>query len=304
MADLYVVTDGGMRNLLTGDVVTESGGLVGIYNGGSAGSDDAPIAASGVAFDLGSTYYNAGNNLLSVLDEDRLSRGCMPIVGMASKNYRNLGADSYMDWGGIAAGVFDEQLVEWGNTLAAYDTELWFAFEIEAEVKLNRGDVPAGWGYAEFRDAYRRLVQIMRPLAPAVKFAYWCGGSDREAIDQLYPGDDVVDLIGWDPYVGGGESASTTPEQCWGSFKTWLDGRSWGAGKPYGLFECGYDRGHGDAAAIAFWEATPATFKDLGLSWVTLFNRDSGPNTDAEITSQAVWDAYGEAMRAIQNGEG
>ena len=307
-ADIYVVTDGGMRNLATGDVVPDQpssgGGLVGIYNGSTPGSDDAVITASGITFDTGSTYYNAGQNLLGALDLERLARGQIPLVGMASKNYQGGGPTSFMDWAGIGAGEFDAKITTWGNQLAAYDTEIWFAFEIEPEVKMNRGDVPSTWTEAEFAAAFRRIVSIMRPLCPKVQFCFWVGGSDTAKIAQMWPGDEWVDRFGWDPYVTGGNPSTNTPMQEWSSFKTWATNQGWDMSIPHGLFECGFDRGHGTAAAITFWEAAPSAFKDLGLSHITMFNRDSGPNTNAEILDQSVWDAYGAAMRAIQAGEG
>lgn len=274
-------------------------GLIGIYNG--HGNDDEAATAAHLHFDIGSSYYNSGQMPLKWWDEDRLNAGMMPIVGMASKNWKRQGAQSFMSWPDIAAGRHDEAIAAWAASLAKADADLWFAYEIEPEVKLNRGQLPDDWGHGDFVLAYRRIVSVMRPIAPRVQFCYWVGGSDTAQIDALYPGDDVIDRIGWDPYVSLHESPQQSPEQCWGRFREWLDGRTWGKDKPLGLFETGFDSRHGDAAAIAFWEKTPKAFDDLGLEWVTLFNRDSGPNTNAKITSPDVWSAYGAAMREIQS---
>lgn len=284
---------------------TQTGGLVGIYNGYGT-SDDVTIAdAAAVHFNLGSSYYNAGqtSQLLATWDEARLARDTQPIVAMASKNYQGGGENSFMEWSKIPSGQYDETIETWATTLASYRVPLWFAFDIEPEVKINRGDVPDTWTTEEFAQAYRHIVGVMRPIAANVDFCYWVGGSDRTKIAAMYPGDDVIDRIGWDPYVSQHESPDQTPLQCWGSFNSWLDGRSWGYNKSRGLFETGFDSRFGKKPGIAFWEAAPAAFRDLDLSWVILFNRDSGPNTNAKITDPDVMAAYGAAMRAIQAGE-
>jgi hypothetical protein len=60
----------------------------------------------------------------------------------------------------------------------------------------------------EFRAAFRHVVQVMRSEAPRLRFVFdiSCGvefkGSDGrlDSLTKLYPGDDVVDVIGCDAY--------------------------------------------------------------------------------------------------------
>ena len=61
---------------------------------------------------------------------------------------------------------------------------------------------------AKYRSAFRRVVQVMRTEAPDLKFDFVVncgsdldGSSDRLApLKLVYPGDDVVDLVGCDAY--------------------------------------------------------------------------------------------------------
>lgn len=275
--------------------------LVGIYNG--HGGDSEIATAANVDFDMGASYYNAGNNPLHAWDLDRLANGTMPVVAYTTKNQGGGGPESFIAWPEIAQGLWDVWFINLATRLASYDTDLIFAFDHEAEVKRNRGEVPSSWTSQNYRDAFRRVVTVMRPLTPRVKYAFWVGGADTTKINEHYPGDDVVDMIGWDPYVHMGWAASTTATQRWSVFNNWLNGRSWGQGKSRGLFEWGYDSRHGETNGIAFMQSIPAAVKDLGLEWIILFNRDSGPNTNAKIIHPGVMQAYGEAMRAVQSGQ-
>ncbi len=87
----------------------------------------------------------------------------------------------------------------------------------DAAVRLGwEFDIDApGWPWVisadqadEYKAAYRHVVKIMRAVAPDLTFEFGVncgsdleGASDRLApLNQVYPGDDVVDLIGCDSY--------------------------------------------------------------------------------------------------------
>lgn len=75
----------------------------------------------------------------------------------------------------------------------------------------------------EFRAAFRRVVQTMRAVAPNLKFDFGIGcgsplkgGNDRlSALTTLYPGDDVVDIVGCDTYDWWNTHA--TSDATWGN---------------------------------------------------------------------------------------
>lgn len=280
------------------------GAKVGSYNGN--GGDAEVTASAGVTFDIGSTYYTAGESMPNSWDVERIAAGKIPLMVMLEKNYLGGGPTSYTDWAGIAAGDFDSFFLNRANNLAAQDTEIWLTFRHEPDVYIGKGgEFPAEWTEAEYIAAFRHLHGLMSPLMPKVKWMFWCGGSSSNfsLIDALYPGDDVVDIISWDPYVHQGWEASTTATQRWSVFANRLASRSWGQGKPYGLSECGYDARHGVQAGIDFWQTAPQAVLDLGLSFVNHFNRNSGPLTESRIDDPAVWESYGDAMRRIQLGQ-
>ena len=84
-----------------------------------------------------------------------------------------------------------------------------------------------GWAWvisadqaAQYKAAYRRVVQVMRSVAPQLKFEFGvnCGSNldgspgRLDALTKVYPGDDVVDLVGCDSYnwwaIKGSDEAS------------------------------------------------------------------------------------------------
>ncbi len=63
-------------------------------------------------------------------------------------------------------------------------------------------------GAASFRQAFQHVVRVMRGVGPDLQFVFditcgkaLAGSSDRlGSLEQLYPGDDVVDVVGCDAY--------------------------------------------------------------------------------------------------------
>ena len=117
-----------------------------------------------------------------------------------------------LSWNSIAnsqpgSQIYNE-IVAWADYFKTLDGErVWFVFNHEPEIGVNEGQGSSD----EFRSAYRRVHQIFnRRGAGNVQFGWimtnysyelqqkapW----DRRAAAKWYPGDDVVDLIGSDPY--------------------------------------------------------------------------------------------------------
>ncbi|WP_161958461.1 cell wall-binding repeat-containing protein [Ornithinimicrobium cavernae] len=277
----------------------------GFYNGMGAADDEEFIDMVG-GMDPGHvvSYYNAGNvdaTWPSERDLQHLKNGTTVLMGMASKNWKRGGDDSYMAWSEIAAGAHDDEIRAWGQKLAGAGGNVWFAFDIEPDVKLNQGIVPTHWKPSDFAAASRRISTIMGEEAPNVKFVFWVGGTQKGLISEMYPGDEYVDTICWDPYVTKHRSPDTTPRGLWSEFKNWLDDQPWGDRKTIGLCETGYHNGHPDAKGAQFWEQAPEAAEDLGLSFVTYFNRDSSAYNYTMDNMPLTRRAYADAMEAIQN---
>ncbi len=117
-----------------------------------------------------------------------------------------------LSWSSIAnaqpgSQIYNE-IVAWADYFKTLDGQrVWFVFNHEPEIGVNEGQGSSG----EFRSAYRRVHQIFNQRgAGNVQFGWvmtnysyelqqkapW----DRRAAAKWYPGDDVVDLIGSDPY--------------------------------------------------------------------------------------------------------
>jgi hypothetical protein len=106
------------------------------------------------------------------------------------------------------------------------------------------------WAAAKDPDAYiayfRRIVSIMR-AAPGARFQFeWCPNHERHQIDppRVYPGDDVVDLIGMDVY-----------DEVWGPDQADAANRwVWYVDQPFGLrWHKSFARLHGKPIAYSEW---------------------------------------------------
>lgn len=107
----------------------------------------------------------------------------------------------------------------------------------------------------DFRNAYRRVVSVMRGVAPNLKFDFCLnvcsglnGSGDRLApLNLAYPGDDVVDLVGADIY----DWWETTPAQWNNALR--------GARGP-GLADIAdFARAHGKGVSIGEWGLAQST---------------------------------------------
>lgn len=268
---------------------------VGIYNGNGR---DAEF--SDVPFNLATTYYNVGNVIPNKYDKERVANNVTPMLGLATKNYNGLGANSFMSWVDIADGFHDDYLANLGQRLDSLQHEVWLSLDIEPDVKLNQNYVPSNWKPEDFGRAFARMVKIVREVAPNVSFTYWVGGHQKELVTRMYPGDEWIDRIGYDPYVTAHGNPKQTALQCWGDFVDWHRAQSWGRGKSLCITETGFHNGHSDDDQARFWKSAPVAVETLELESVTLFHRDSGPNGDYTMHNRPKGRAaYVQAMQEI-----
>ena len=151
-----------------------------------------------------------------------------------------------LTWRQIANGVADTSIEAVASQLAKYPHRMFFTVhhEPENDVELSEG---SGMTPADYVDMYRHVVDKLRSSgSDNLVFVMVYIGFHRWAnlVDDLYPGDDVVDWIGYDPY---GFAAQTdfaallnrpTPESGWPGFYSWATGRS---DKPIMVAEWGFD---------------------------------------------------------------
>jgi beta-mannanase len=167
---------------------------------------------------------------------------------------------------------------------------------------------------AAFKAGYRLYASIVRKEFPQARLTFSPNGGNHSnvSIDQLWPGNDVVDVIGPDIYDG---YPNVTSQAIWNSVSTqwsapgspsglaaWLQYAA-GRGKPVALPEWGLPSGddpafiqgvHDQLAAAA---ARPGTSGNAGrVVYDCYFNAEdkfkiySGPNTSAGATyAKLVW---------------
>lgn len=101
-----------------------------------------------------------------------------------------------------ASGAYDENWARYGTTLknsGRTDAYTRLAWEFNGTwFEWSSTDVEA------WKDCYRKVVQAVRSTAPGARFewnmnAHGSSSSDGDAW-KSYPGDDVVDIVGIDPY--------------------------------------------------------------------------------------------------------
>jgi hypothetical protein len=138
-------------------------------------------------------------------------------------------------WAQIASGAQDAVIDAMAGRVKALGRPVLMDFMHEPE---EWGPVSSNMGYmgtaAEFVAAYRHVVQRFRAVgASNVSWVWTTMGYSgyQPAYASLYPGDDVVDWIGWDPYNWYSCHNST-----WKSF----------AGKVSGFYGWLMANGHGD----------------------------------------------------------
>jgi hypothetical protein len=119
-------------------------------------------------------------------------------------NWKPAGAS----WAEIAAGDsrIDAYLDRLGRHIQAEFPEKFF-FTVHHEAEDNVRDKPgSGWEASDFAAMYRHVVQRLRAagatnLVTVVVHMAYVPHTTKRWFDDMYPGDDVVDWIGWDTYA-------------------------------------------------------------------------------------------------------
>lgn len=148
-------------------------------------------------------------------------------------------------WRQIADGEFDDHIDVVAGSLSAYPHTMFLTIhhEPENDVVPREG---SGMTTRDYVDMYRHVVEQLRArgvdnvvyVMNYIGFVRWA-----DMIDELYPGDDVVDWIAWDPYgLDGHRSIAEVindPRGDWPGFYEWATERA--PGMPLMLGEWGFD---------------------------------------------------------------
>jgi hypothetical protein len=153
------------------------------------------------------------------------------------------------DWAYTASGAYDDTIDRVMTDLRDYcGRDCWLSIEIEPEAAVD--ETPgSGFTTADFRGLWQRMADSRERVgADNVKLVWVLGGFEdwRPLYPSLWPGNDVVDIIGHDPYVREDEAPERLAEKMV-SRTRWLVENSTPeqdyASKPFLIAEFGCDLG-------------------------------------------------------------
>ncbi len=185
----------------------ESGVYFGAWRGPGPGRPDDPRASMEALeaqidrrLAIDRRFYPWNTMLPTAYDRWTAEQGRIPMLSVSG---RDAEAGDDLQWEDIALGVHDEYLDQLAQSLADWAVPLLFIFEAEPERNVGRRG-----GSDDYRAAWRHLVGRFRAQgADNVAFMWtteaysFLPESERgRLVDELYPGDDVIDWIAVDPY--------------------------------------------------------------------------------------------------------
>jgi hypothetical protein len=184
-------------------LVPREGAWWGSYPGQAPGDVEAREAVYGRRVDILHRYHDWDDAWPTAEEQADAAGGRFLFEGWENRVFG--GATTC--WADIAAGGQDAAIDAQARRLAAFGGRLFVGFMHEPEDNLGPcqpgavDDAKADMGSAEdFRAAFRHVVERVRPVAPDVVWVFSVMGNEPAASWALYPGDDVVDWVAWDPY--------------------------------------------------------------------------------------------------------
>ena len=157
-------------------------------------------ASIGRRFAIDHRYYDWGADLPSAYDRWTAAAGRIPMISICACRFRS-GTD--VAWSSIASGAEDVYVLTLARQLAAWKVPVFLVLDSEAEDHVgDRGSAQ------DYRDAWRHVVTVFRGAGADNVAFVWSTTTyalrpevGRVAeVESMYPGDDVVDWIGADPY--------------------------------------------------------------------------------------------------------
>ena len=255
-------------------------------------------AASGRKVDVMHVYHTDGQ-LFPTADELRMARE----PGRNRVMFLNWKPSSGKSWAAVAAGdpAVDATIDRFSAHIKQTFSERFFLsifHEPENDVNPAAG---SGWTAADYRAMYRHVALRLRAngVDNAVLTMVYMGFAKWGAqpwFNDLYPGHDVVDWLGYDPYASvdntGSDFAAMVNKKLgayagWPGFYTWAEQRV--PGKPMMLAEWGVaESGANPAGKSDFFRGAVADAKQFPrLKAMIYFDSAKAHNGDTRITSSA-----------------
>ena len=210
-------------------------------------------------------------------------------------------------WRQIANGEADDAIEAVANGLVAFGDQLFLTIHHEPENDVDARP-ESGMNTDDYAAMYRYVVGRLRFLGvDNAVFVMTYMGFERWApiVDALYPGDDVVDWIAYDPYGRLDDTAfadilNRPNQQGWPGFYSWATAKA--PGKPMMLAEWGFDLADNVEAAKLLENAASTLATDFSEIKAVVYWNGLGGSVDARLArdtdvAESFARAYGEFAR-------
>lgn len=286
------------------DLVPSCGAWVGASTPSADGTFDYAVgldeyeAVAGQHTDI-QHFYKRGDDLFPTAEEIALSER----PGLArSLLFYNWKPSTQLTWREVADGAADATIATVAASLKTYPHH--FFLTVYHEPENDEGPAGSGMTAMDYVDMYRHVVGRLRELGVdhAVFVMNYMGfGRWSAAVDRFWPGDDVVDWIGYDPY---GFAEHSTLEELlddpddetdWPGFYTWATTRS--PGTPIMVAEWGVDLANQTEAADVLESAAQVLEDEFPMIKAMVYwndSREGGFEVRIDQPGEA-GAAYGEA---------
>jgi hypothetical protein len=200
--------------------------------------------------------------------------------------------DLQLTWRQIASGAADASIESVAAGLGTYPHRMFLTIQHEPENDII-ADPGSGMTAADYVAMYRYVVGRLRALGvDNVVYVMGFMGFERWAtlVDDIYPGDDVVDWIAYDPY---GFREHETFDMIlndpagngWPGFYDWATEKS--PGTPIMLGEWGFDLQSNDRAADIVAAAPTILRSEFPMIKALVYWNDIGRTVDARLSGGA-----------------
>ena len=197
-------------------------------------------------------------------------------------------------WRDIADGLADDAIATVAEGIRSYPHSIFLTIQHEPENDVI-ADAASGMTVSDYVAMYRHVVAELRSLGVdnAVYVMNFMGFERWSTmVDDLYPGDDVVDWIAYDPYGFARHNTLTDvlndPNgEGWPGFYEWA--RRTAPSKPIMLGEWGFDLATNARAAEIVLEAPTVLPARFPMIKAVVYWNDLGNVIDARITGDAAY---------------
>ncbi len=250
-------------------------------------------------------FYKNGNQTFPSKSELAVAERPGKPRSLLLYNWKPTGAT----WREVANGAADSQIANVANGLKKYPHKVFLNIYHEPEDQV-RTSASSGMTVADYKAMYRHVVDKLRSHGVNNAVYVWnpMGYEGwRDYLDGLYPGDDYVDWMCYDPYAKDDMRKNLAdianrprPNLGWPGYYDWATTKA--PGKPLMMCEFGVDTiSNSDPAAILGGDAEQL-MRDFPMlkAFVYWNSVDSHVDTRIDNTS-AKGRAYGDAYRQFAN---